>query len=189
MPHEALTAQQRFDSLRRARRKAQHRRLVRQSAGELWKRWMRHPPILFCLQGEMVVHELRAGRDEVIAALRHTGVFTLDTAAELRWGVRLVRGNDVHAYLADREALDHLVNAGLVSQTPLQTKVLFPPHSVHPRLVVVVVESLPPSEVTPNGYRVVEADRLVREFIGAVGMRADLAALLEEYVRRERGEP
>lgn len=189
MPHEHLTAQQRLESLRRARRKARHRRLVRQSSADLWWRWMRQPPILYCLQGAMTIHPLQASKDAVVAALKNTAVFTLDTASELRWGIRLLRGDDVHAYVADSQLLNTLATERLISPTPMPTKVLFPPHPVSPRLVAVIVDSLPQSETTVEGHRVVEANQLVREFIGAVGMRADLVALIEEYIRREKENP
>lgn len=150
---------------------------------------MRRPPILYCLQGEMAIHPLEASKDAVVAALKDTAVFTLDTASELRWGIRLLRGEDVHAYLADSQSLNTLATERLISATPLPTKVLFPPHFVSPRLVAVIVDALPPSETTVQDYRVVEASRLVREFIGAVGLRADLVALLEDCLRREKEDP
>lgn len=189
MAHEALTAEDRLNSLRRARRKAQHRRLVRQSAADLWRRWMRHPPSLFCLRGELLIHETRGSKEQITAALKDKAIFALDTAAELRWGLRLVRGNDVHAYLPTRANLNALVEAGLIAQTPLPTRILFPPHPVKPRLVAVLTSSPPPSERTVSGHLVVEGEEMVREYIGALGMRADLIAVLEECLARGRRSP
>ena len=48
------------------------------------------------------------------------------------------------------------------------------------RTLAVVVEQLPPWRVVDGGFRVVTKERLARELIGAVGLRADLFALLEK---------
>jgi hypothetical protein len=52
-------------------------------------------------------------------------------------------------------------------------------------LLACIVEEVPRFRVVNGGYRVVTAERLAREFVGAVGRRADLFALLER-AERER---
>jgi hypothetical protein len=77
------------------------------------------------------------------------------------------------------EPLERLARAALIEAAPCLDTTLVRPWAGPPRLFACVVSELPPSRITAEGHRVVTADRLRRELIGAVGARADLFALLE----------
>jgi hypothetical protein len=69
---------------------------------------------------------------------------------------------------------------GLISAEPYPDLTLVRPWAGPARLLASIVEELPPWRTTKGGHRVVTAERLGRELIGAVGARADLFALYEK---------
>lgn len=183
-PHKALTAEERLADLRRARTRLRTERLQRELAGPLWHRMVRVVPVAFRLEGTLSARVLCAGREAVVEALRDDAVFALDTAMRLAHGAGLFASGDIQAYLRDLAPLDRLAASGLVSLEPCRDTVLLRPWPGPSRLLASIVHELPPSRVVSGGYRVVTAERLQRELIGAVGRRADLFALLE---RAEQG--
>lgn len=142
-------------------------------------------PIAFRLEGALAARVMAADRETVIDALRDDAAFALDTAMRLSRGHGFLSSQDVQAYLLDTAPLDRLVAAGLVSAEPHRDTVLIRPWPGPPRLLACIVDELPASRIVKGGYRVVTAERLKRELVGAVGRRADLFALLE---RAERGD-
>ena len=79
-----------------------------------------------------------------------------------------------------------LAEMGLISAEPYQGLTLVRPWAGPARLLASVVEELPPWRTTKAGHRVVPAERLGRELIGAVGARADLFALYEKAEAKGR---
>jgi len=175
----APTAEERLAQLERDRARLNRERLLREVAGPRWRRMVRVIPLLFERQGVLEARRLLADRDTVTAALRDDAVFALDTALRLARGHGFLAGGDVHAYVRERAAIERLAALGLVANQPHADAVLVRPWPGPPRLLACLVDVLPPSRTLPSGHRVVEADRLVRELIGAVGPRADLYALAE----------
>jgi hypothetical protein len=140
---------------------------------------VRLTPVLFSREGEIVARLLRAPADSVIEALRDDAVFSLDTAMRLTRGCGFLSGGDIHAYLADRQALERLAASGLVERADHPDRVLVRPWAGPPRLLSCIVSAMPSAVATPTGFRVVTDERLQRELIGAIGLRADLFALAE----------
>lgn len=181
MPEQrrGLTAEERLTALRRDKARLRRERMQREIAGPRWRRMVRITPVLFRMEGAVVGRCLRGEREDVIAALRRDGVFALDTAMRLAHGFGFLAGGDVQVYLTSKAPLDRLAEAGLIEAEPYADTVLVRPWPGPPRLLACVVRELPPWRVVEGGYRVVTAERLRREMIGAVGARADLFALLE----------
>jgi pimeloyl-ACP methyl ester carboxylesterase len=142
-------------------------------------------PVLFVRQGTLVCRVLTAPTEKILEALRLDVVFTLDTAMRIAHGVGCFSGGDLHAYTTSADLPERLAAAGLISSTPCPDTTLVRPWPGPPRLLLAVVEELPPSRAIRGAFRAVEADRLRRELLGAVGPRADLFALLEHLERRE----
>jgi hypothetical protein len=153
--------------------------MLRQVAGARWHRMVRVVPLLFRREGTLLVRALRAEPAVVAEALREDAVFALDTAMRLAHGHGFLAVREVQAYLTSPEPLVRLAEAGLISSKPLADTTLVRPWPGPLRLLACLVEELPPSRTVSGGYRVVTAERLARELIGAVGPRADLFALLE----------
>jgi hypothetical protein len=174
----SLTADERMADLRRARARLRTQRLERELAGPLWDRMVRIRPVAFRLEGALEARVLGAAREAVIEALRGDAVFALDTAMRLAHGAGFFAGGDVQAYLPSAAPLDRLAAAGLVGREPCPDTVLLRPWPGPARLLACIVDELPPSRGVQGGYRVVTAERLAGELIGAVGRRADLFALL-----------
>jgi len=174
-----LTAEQRLESLQRDRAVLRRERLLREVAGPRWHRMVRIVPVLFRREGKLAVRKLLAEPSVVAEALREEAVFALDTAMRLAHGYGFLAIQEVQVYLTSPESLDRLASAGLISSEPLTDTTLVRPWPGPPRLLACIVEELPPSRQVAGGFRVVTAERLARELIGAVGPRADLFALLE----------
>jgi hypothetical protein len=186
-PRRALRAEERFAELRRAKARRRTERLQRELAGPAWHRMVRVVPVAFRLEGALEARVARAERAALVEALREDAVFALDTAMRLlSGGYGFLANDDVQAYLASSAPLERLASAGLIDAEPHHDITLLRPWAGPARLLACVVPELPPCRVVGEGYRVVTAERLTREFIGAVGRRADLFALLE---RAERGQP
>lgn len=175
---ETLTAQERLRRLTRDKRRVRRERLVRQAAGPLWERLRSVVPRVYLLAGPLEVHRLTADRELVLSALHGKAVLTLDTAMRSHTGFGLLAGSDVHLYLPDRRPLTALQEAGLVSPSPEPDRVLVRPWAGPPRLFAVITPDLPPHEPRPDGTLVVTREHLVREILGAVGLRFDLLAPL-----------
>lgn len=178
-----LTAEERLLERRRDLARVRRARLGRELAGPLWRRMTAITPALFAREGRVVARRLAAEPAAVIEALRGDGVFALDTAMRLAHGFGFLSGGDVEVYVTRPEAIEPLAEAGLVDPDPHPDVTLVRPWAGPPRLLACVVDQLPPSRVIEGGYRIVTADRLRRELIGAVGARADLFALLERAER------
>ncbi|HSF42964.1 MAG TPA: hypothetical protein VLT87_24395 [Thermoanaerobaculia bacterium] len=179
-----LTAEERFNALLRDKERLRRERLQRELAGPRWHRMVRIIPVLFRMEGTFEARLLRAEAREVIEALRQDGVFALDTAMRLAHGFGFLAGGDVQVYLTSPEPLSRLAEAGLVEAQPYTDPVLVRPWAGPPRLLACVVAEMPPSRLVGSGYRVVTAERLGREMIGAVGARADLFAAFEKAEER-----
>jgi hypothetical protein len=123
---------------------------------------------------------LKSDLDAVIQALSPDAVFALDTAMRLAHGFGFLASGEVQAYVTGPEPLDRLAEKGLISAEPYQDLILVRPWAGSPRLLASIVEELPAWRTTKDGHRVVTAERLGRELIGAVGARADLFALYEK---------
>ena len=178
-----LTADERFAALRRDRARLRRERMLRELAGATWRVMVNIVPVLFRLQGTTAVRVLRAEPAQIIEALRDDAVFAVDTAMRLAHGAGFLAGGDVQAYVTSAEPLERLARASLIDAAPCPDTTLVRPWAGPPRLFACVVSELPPWRITAEGYRVVTADRLRRELIGAVGARADLFALLERSER------
>ncbi|HSN97721.1 MAG TPA: hypothetical protein VLS89_05460 [Candidatus Nanopelagicales bacterium] len=178
-----LTAEQRLAERRRDVARLRRSRLQRELAGPVWRRMMTITPVLFAREGDIVCRRLLAAPDSIIQALSANAVFALDTAMRLAHGFGFLSGGDVEAYLTSAEPVEQLAAAGLLDSAPHPDTVLVRPWSGPPRLLVCLVDELPPSRPVQGGHRVVSAERLGRELIGAVGARHDLFALLERAER------
>jgi len=146
-------------------------------------------PIAFRLEGALEARVLTATREAVVEALRDEAVFALDTAMRLAHGCGFFVGGDVQAYLTSVAPLERLAAAGIVEREPCRDTVLLRPWAGPPRLLACIAGELPPFRVVTGGYRVVTAERLGRELLGAVGRRTDLFALLERFERSALGRP
>lgn len=175
-----LTAEERLSALKRDKERLRRERLQRELAGPRWHRMVRIIPVLFRMEGTFEARLLCAEAREVIEALRQDGVFALDTAMRLAHGFGLLAGRDVQVYLTSPEPLSRLARAGLIEAQPYSDPVLVRPWPGPPRLLACIVSEMPPSRLLESGYRVVTAERLGREIIGAVGPRADLFAAFEK---------
>lgn len=175
---EALTAEERLRRLTRDKRRVRRERLVREAAGPLWERLRSVVPRVYVLAGPLEVHRLTADRELVLSALHGKAVLTLDAAMRALTGVGLLAGSDLHLYLPDRGPLVALQEAGLVSPSPEPDKVLVRPWAGPSRLFAIITPDLPPHEPRPDGTLVVTREHLVREILGALGLRFDLLAPL-----------
>ena len=182
MPEQrrGLTAEERMSELLRARAIQKRERMLREVAGPRWRRMVSIVPLHFRRQGELVARVLKSDVDAVIEALSPDAVFALDTAMRLAHGFGFLASREIQAYITGPETLDRLAEMGLVSAEPHQDLTLVRPWAGPPRLLASIVEELPPWRTTKEGHRVVTAERLGRELIGAVGARADLFALYEK---------
>jgi hypothetical protein len=174
-----LTADERFAALQKDRARLRRQRLQREVAGPVWRRMARIVPALFDRAGVLRAHVLRAERAAVIQALGDDAVLASDTAMRLLFGAGFLAGGDVQAYVASAAPLERLVEAGLIDPAPSADTTIVRPWPGPPRLLVCIVDAMPPWCRTPGGQRVVTPERLRRELIGTVGARADLFALLE----------
>lgn len=165
--------------LERDRAILRRERLVRQVAGPRWHRMVRIVPVLFRAEGSVVARVLRAEPPAVIAALQRDAVFALDTAMRLAHGFGFLACHEVQAYLTGPEPLEHLAQEGLIATESYPDTTLVRPWPGPLRLLACIVDAFPASRVA-SGYRIVTAERLKRELIGAVGARADLFAVLEK---------
>ncbi|MCB9660448.1 MAG: hypothetical protein R3B40_09720 [Polyangiales bacterium] len=180
-----LTADERLAMLERDRARLKRERLQRELAGPSWRRMVRTLPITLRAEGTLLARELRSDLEAVTEALRDQGVFALDTAMRLAHGHGFLSAGDVHVYLTSTESLGRLADAGLVSASTHEDTVLVRPWAGPPRLLACVVSELPESRLVAGDYRVVTAERLRQELVGAVGARVDLFTLLE---RAEAGQ-
>ncbi len=175
-----LTADERMAALRRDRARLRRERMLRELGGPVWHRMVEIVPLLFRLEGMTAARLLLASPERVIEALREDAVFALDTAMRLACGAGFLGAGDVQAYLTCPEPLERLAKASLIREAPYQDTTLVRPWPGPPRLIACMVQTLPPWRTAPGDLRVVTADRLRRELIGAVGARADLFSLLEQ---------
>jgi hypothetical protein len=175
-----LTAEERMRELQRDRAVLRRERMLREMAGPRWRRMASAVPVVFRREGQVIARVLQADHEAVIKTLRPDAVFALDTAMRLAHGFGFLAVREVHAYLASAEPLDRLAEMGLVDPRPFADTTLVRPWPGPPRLLACLVEELPPSRELPGGFRVVTRERLGREIVGTVGLRADLFALFEK---------
>ncbi len=175
----ARTAEQRLAERKRDIARLRRSRLEREIAGPRWYRMRRLVPVLFSREGTVASHHLVGTREDVIDALRGDVVFAVDTAMRLVHGFGFLSGGDIHAYATCHAPIDRLVAADLVECEPTGDTVLVRPWPGPARLLLCVVDELPPHRWIRNRYRVVDAERSRRELVGSAGARADLFALLE----------
>jgi len=187
-PPRALTAEQRLADLRRAKARVRRERLERELAGPLWHRMVRIVPVAFRLEGELSARVLCKDREAVLTALKGDAVFALDTAMRLSHGTGFLASQDIQAYLSSQGPLDRLAALGLIAAEQHRDTTLIRPWPGPPRLLACIVSEPPPSSIVNGGYRVVTAERLEREIIGAVGRRADLFALLRRTPKAPDGD-
>lgn len=182
MPEQrrGLTAEERMEELLRARAIQKRERMLREVAGPRWRRMVSIVPLHFRRQGVLNARVLKSDFETVIEALSPDAVFALDTAMRLAHGFGFLTGREIQAYVTGPEPIDRLAEMGLISAEPYQDLTLVRPWAGPPRLLASIVQELPSSRTTKDGYRVVTAERLGRELIGAVGARADLFALYEK---------
>ncbi len=183
----ALTAEERLADLQRGRARLRRERMLRELAGPVWHRMVRVIPLGFRLQGRLTARLLHAEPAAIIEALRDDAVFAVDTAMRLAHGAGFLSGGDVQAYLTGDEPLVRLAQAGLVDAAPCPDVTLVRPWPGPRRLLVCIVPTLPPWRAAPGGARVVTAERMRRELVGAVGARSDLFALLERLEEADVG--
>lgn len=179
-----LTAEERMRELERDRAALRRERMLREVAGPRWRRMAKTMPVLFRFEGQMVARVLQAEIESVIEALQPDAVFALDTAMRLAHGFGFLSVREVHAYLTRQEPLDRLAESGLIAPRSTADTTLIRPWPGPPRLLACVVEELPPWREVAGGFRVVTRERLGREIVGAVGLRADLFALFEKAEER-----
>lgn len=168
-----------MQELQRDRSVLRRERMLREVAGPIWHRMVRVVPLSFRHEGQLTAHVLQASTESVIDALRPDAVFALDTAMRLMHGFGFLSVREVHAYLSRSEPLEHLEKEGLIVAKPFADTTLVRPWPGPPRLLVCLVDELPPWREASGGYRVVTRERLGRELIGTVGPRTDLYALFE----------
>ncbi len=158
---------------------------MRQAYEPIYRKYRAVVPSIFTRQGDARVHVIQSDPALVIGRLKRGAIFTLDTAADMRWGLRLVHAPNMAAYLPCADVLDALEAEGVLVPDTSNTFIYAPPFPVGPRLFSVVTEETPPHEELPHGFRVVTVDRLVREFIGTFGLRLDLLAALDLHIQRD----
>lgn len=135
-------------------------------------------PHVFLVPGAVFAAPLCAPWPAVVEALRGRAVFTLDTAARLRFGVGLFRTGDATGYAEDpRGALEDLAARGLAG-APLDRAPAVDPALPRPPLAILAARP-PDSFRLETGDLVVRDDRLVEDLLGTVGFRPDLLARLE----------
>jgi hypothetical protein len=176
-----------MSELLRARAILRRERMLREVAGPRWRRMVKIVPLHFRRQGDLVARVLKADFETVVQALSPDAVFALDTAMRLAHGFGFLAGREIQAYVTGPEPLDRLAELGLISAEPYPDITLVRPWAGPPRLLASIVGELPPWRMTKDGHRVVTAERLGQELIGAVGARADLFALYEKAEERISG--
>ena len=124
-------------------------------------------PVVLACSGELRAFPIHEERQALLERLTPSSIFCFETALELRHGRRLLTGQDLHVYTLEAPA------AGALVPTPP----LLPIHSRPPQLFQIQVDTLP-TAMDVNGRRVVSAELLVREYLGALGHRFDLLATL-----------
>lgn len=186
-PRGILTAEDRLHDLGRAQKAAEQRRLLRQAYEPIYRKYRTVIPSIFTRNGEASVHMVRRDPGGLIERLIEAGVFTLDTAAELRWGIRLVHTPNVSVYLPNADPLNRLADEQVLVRDPSDTFIYASPVRIGPRLFAVVPDEMPPHDTLPSGHRVVTVDRLTREFVGTFGLRLDLLAAFDAFAHPASG--
>lgn len=177
---------------REIERRARHferRRLLRHLHRPVYQRYQDLLPVVFSREGEFLVREIVGPVTALLAALAPGAVFTLDSAAEMRWGRRLVSEGDVWTYIDDPQIVSWVKNAPEDILRPIEPRWVLPPLPSPPRLLCVSPDRDVPCEEIPSGRRVVTLRRLKEEYLGLLGWRWDLLAPLAEWVERETVTP
>jgi hypothetical protein len=160
--------------LRRLHQERARRRLGRRAYATVYRRVARLIPIVLACSGQLRAYPVREEPGACLERLAPNSVFCFETALELRSKRRLLAGQDMHAY-----TLSAPTDGVLVPTPPLLPAWSRPPH-----LFLIVVATLPPS-LDLGGRRLVTAERLIREYLGALGHRFDLLAALLHALRDE----
>lgn len=178
-----MNAAARERALRRARAERRRRRLERRAYGSVYARIAHLVPVVLPLAGETRAFPLEGDPGPVVEALAGSCVFGFETALEIRAGQRLLKVNDLHAYTEPE------LHPGIAEGVPgLGPEALRPPLVPvlprQPHLFLVLRRPLPPF-TRLEGRRVVSGEWLLREYLGALGHRFDLLAVVLHCLERE----
>lgn len=172
-----MEARQQERELRRSRQEQRRRRMVREAWGSVYRRVSHLTPVALAVCGELHAFPLNGPRETVIEALAPDVVFGFETALELRGGRRVLTGGDLHAYTNRRDLLPVLRAWETLGSEMVGSPSPNPAFRCPPRLFLLVREVLPPFEWMA-GSRVVTGEWLIREYLGTLGQRFDLLAVV-----------
>lgn len=172
-----MEARRQERELRRSRQERRRRRLVREAWRSIYRRVSHLTPVALAASGELHVYPLNAARETVLEALAPEVVFGFETALELRGGRRVLTGGDLHAYTKRRNLPELLRSWDILGSEVVGTPSLTPAFPCPPRLFLLVRKDLPPFDRIA-GSRVVTGEWLVREYLGTLGHRFDLLAVV-----------
>lgn len=176
-----MTGQAMERAMVRSQAERQRRRLVRHAYASVYARLAHLVPVVLPLAGRTRCFPLEGDPREVVSALAASCTFGFETALEIRAGRRLLNVQDVHAYVMDDGMVDGV--PGLVGPETVPPR-LVPALPRHPHLFLVAVSALPPA-VRIGGLRVVSGEWMVREYLGALGHRFDLLAVVLKHLDDE----
>ncbi len=167
----SLRSQHRDLQLSLRERKRAH--LTRRAYPSVYRAVAHLVPIVLPLVGRMQAYPLMAPAREVLARLSSRSMLCFETALEVWKGRRLLTARDLHAYTIDACLAESVPGLGPECIPPDLT----PTFPRDPHLFLWVLQAWP-EHVELEGVRVVTAERLLREYLGTVGQRLDLLAVL-----------
>lgn len=167
----SLESQQRELRLSLRERKRAH--LTRRAYHSVYRTVAHLVPIVLPLVGRMQAYPLTAPAHEVLDQLTPQSVLCFETALEAWKGRRLLTAQDLHAYTTNACLAECIAGLGPECAPPDLT----PTFPRDPHLFLWVLQALP-EHVQLADVRVVTAERLLREYLGTVGHRFDLLAVL-----------
>lgn len=159
--------------LLRSLRERKRAHLTRRAYPSVYRAVAHLVPVVLPLVGRMQAYPLTAPAREVLDRLARQSVLCFETALEAWKGRRLLTARDLHAYTTDANLAESLPGLGPECVPPDLTPI-FPRD---PHLFLWVLQAWP-EHVELEGVRVVTAERLLREYLGTVGQRFDLLAVL-----------
>ncbi len=170
-------------SLLRSQAERRRRRLVREAYASVYRRIAHLVPILLPVSGQVHTLPIEGLHGDLVEALAASCVFGFETAFEVRTGRRLLNAMDVHAYTTDAEhpcLTGNFPGLGSEAASPR----LVPSLPRPPYLWIVAGDVLPPA-VKIGGRQVVSGEWMLREYLGALGHRFDLLAVVLKCVDDE----
>lgn len=151
--------------------------MIRNAYLSVYRRFRNYVPIVVPLAGKVSAYSIPTSPSDILPLLVGRSVLSFETALEKKTNQRLLTARDLHAYtLANSSAHETAEAAGLTRAA--NTPDLVPIWSRPPHLFIIERAELPPSVMLPDGTRVVTDEWLVREYLGVVGQRFDLLAVL-----------